>query len=107
MHCHQTQPAPREYLTQYYVVELQSLVELNSNILVRDVERMSNVPVLFECQVCLSCLSIQCACPDPLPASRCSVTGQTESTVEEGPPVMNVMKTVTTEIIHIELEVFD
>ena len=35
--------APREYHTQYYVVEVQTLVELNPNILVRDVERMAHV----------------------------------------------------------------
>ena len=32
--------APREYHTQCYVVEVQTLVELNPNILVRHVERM-------------------------------------------------------------------
>ena len=40
MHCRQTQPAPREYHTQYYVVELHRLVELNPNILVWHIERM-------------------------------------------------------------------
>ena len=29
VHCRQTQPVPREYHTQYYVVEVQTLVELN------------------------------------------------------------------------------
>ena len=43
LHCHQTQPAPREYHTQYYIVEVQTLVELNPNKQVRDVERMYNV----------------------------------------------------------------
>ena len=41
LHCRQTQPVPREYHTQCYVVEVQTLVELNPNILVRDVERMA------------------------------------------------------------------
>ena len=40
LHCRQNQPAPREYHTQYYVVDVQTLVELNPNILVQDVERM-------------------------------------------------------------------
>ena len=40
LYCRQTQPAPREYHTQCYVVEVQTLVELNPNILVRDVEIM-------------------------------------------------------------------
>ena len=40
LHCRQTQPVPRKYHTQCYVVEVQTLVKLNSNILVRDVESM-------------------------------------------------------------------
>ena len=40
LHGRQTQPAPREYYTQYYVVEVHRLVELNRNILVWHVERM-------------------------------------------------------------------
>ena len=40
MHLNQTQPAPREYHTQYYVLEVHRLVELNHNIMVRHVERM-------------------------------------------------------------------
>ena len=47
LHCQQTQPDPREYHTQYYVVEVQTLVELNPNVLVRDVERMA---ILFSSQ---------------------------------------------------------
>ena len=39
-HCHQTQPALRECHTQYYIVEVHILVELNPNILVQHVERM-------------------------------------------------------------------
>ena len=39
-HCCQTQPVPREYNTQYYVVEVQTLVELNPNTLVRHFQRM-------------------------------------------------------------------
>ena len=42
LYCRQTQPAPREYHTQCYIVEVQTLVELNPNILVRHVERMVN-----------------------------------------------------------------
>ena len=38
----QTQPAPREYHTQCYLVEVQTLVELNPNILVWHVERMGH-----------------------------------------------------------------
>ena len=37
------QPAPREYHIQYYVVEVQTLVESNPDILVRDVERMCQI----------------------------------------------------------------
>ena len=44
LHCCQTQPAPRKYHTQYYVVEVHSLVGLNPNILVRHVEKMYSVP---------------------------------------------------------------
>ena len=39
-HCRQIQPVPREYHTQYYVVEVQTLVELNPNILVWHVKRI-------------------------------------------------------------------
>ena len=39
-HCRQTQSVPREYHTQCYVVEVQTLVELNPNILVRRFQRM-------------------------------------------------------------------
>ena len=35
LYCRQTQPAPREYHTQCYIVEVQTLVELNPNILVQ------------------------------------------------------------------------
>ena len=38
----QTQPVPREYHTQCNVVEVQTLVELNPNILVRRFQRMHN-----------------------------------------------------------------
>ena len=40
LHCRQTQSVPGAYHTQFYVVEVQTSVELNPNILVRDVERM-------------------------------------------------------------------
>ena len=39
-HCRQIQPVPREYHTQYYLVEVQILVEINPNILVRRFQRM-------------------------------------------------------------------
>ena len=39
-HCRQSQPVPREYHTQCYVVEVQTLVEFNPNILVRRFQRM-------------------------------------------------------------------
>ena len=51
MPCRQTQPAHREYHTQYYVVAVQTLVELNPNILVRDVERMCIV-YNVKCALC-------------------------------------------------------
>ena len=35
------QPVPREYHTQFYVVEVQTLIELNQNILVRRFQRMN------------------------------------------------------------------
>ena len=38
-HCHQTQLFPREYHSQGYIVEVQTLVELNPNILVRPFQR--------------------------------------------------------------------
>ena len=43
LHCRQTHHAPREYLTQYYIVEVQTLVELNPNLLVWDIERMASL----------------------------------------------------------------
>ena len=43
MQYQQTQPAPREYHTQYYVVEVHRLVEVNPDILVRHVEKMLNM----------------------------------------------------------------
>ena len=51
-HYRQTQPVPREYHTQCYVVEVQTLVELNPNILVRRFQRMQfvlwiDVPSLY------------------------------------------------------------
>ena len=39
-HCRQTQPVPREYHTQCYIVGVQTLVELNANTLVRRFQRM-------------------------------------------------------------------
>ena len=42
-HWRQTQPLPREYLGQYAGHGSPILVGLNSNILVRDVERMVNI----------------------------------------------------------------
>ena len=42
-HCPQTQPVPKVYHTQCYVVEeIQTFVEFNPNILVRRFQRMSN-----------------------------------------------------------------
>ena len=46
-HCCQTQPVPREYHTQCYVVEVQTLVELNPNILVRRFQRMAHLKVIL------------------------------------------------------------
>ena len=43
LHCRQTRHAPREYLTHYYIVEVQTLVELNPNLLVWDIERMASL----------------------------------------------------------------
>ena len=39
-HCRQTQPVSREYHTQCYVVEIQTLVWLNPDILVRRLQRI-------------------------------------------------------------------
>ena len=39
-HCRQAQSVPREYHTQCYIVEVQTLVEFNPNILVRCFQRM-------------------------------------------------------------------
>ena len=52
LHYRQTQPVPREDHTQCYVVEVQTLVELNPNILVRQFQRMQfilwiDVPSLY------------------------------------------------------------
>ena len=58
LHCRQTQPAPRGYHTKYYLVEVQTLVELNPNILVRDVERIKNMPYFCLFKSKLSCLHL-------------------------------------------------
>ena len=50
LHWRPTQPAPREYHTQCNVVEVQTLVKLNPNILVRDVERIYSSTVLLMSQ---------------------------------------------------------
>ena len=47
LHCRLTQPAPKEYRTQYYVVELHRLLELNPKIPVWHVERMDDDIVDF------------------------------------------------------------
>ena len=43
LHCHQTQPAPRDHHTQYYIGEVHKFVELNPNILVWHAERMNQL----------------------------------------------------------------
>ena len=52
-HCRQTQPVLREYHTQCYVVEVQTLVEVNPNILVRRFKRMFGVTLLIALGVLL------------------------------------------------------
>ena len=41
--CCQTQPVPREYHTKCYIVEVQTLVELNPNILVWHFQRIYHI----------------------------------------------------------------